>query len=77
MYSGNSGRVTNPADYDATLSSMKEHILVVNDDGPIREIICSMLTVEGYKCREATGGLNALAVLLESSDEFDLSLPTS
>ena len=72
MYSGNSGRVTNPADYDATLSGMKERILVVNDDDPIREIICSMLTVEGYECREATGGLNALTLLSESSDEFDL-----
>jgi putative nucleotidyltransferase with HDIG domain len=71
MHSGNSGRVTNPEDYDATLSGMKERILVVNDDDPIREIICSMLTAAGYLCREATGGLNALALLLES-EEFDL-----
>jgi len=71
MYSGNSGRVTTAADYDATLSGMKERILVVNDDDPIREIICSMLTAAGYQCREATGGLNALSLLLES-EEFDL-----
>jgi response regulator RpfG family c-di-GMP phosphodiesterase len=71
MHSGNSGRVTNLEDYDATLSGMKERILVVNDDDPIREIICSMLTAAGYLCREATGGLNALALLLES-EEFDL-----
>ena len=50
---------------------MKERILVVNEDDPMREIICSMLTAAGYLCREATGGLNALALLLES-DEFDL-----
>jgi PleD family two-component response regulator len=64
MYSGNSGRVTNAADYDATLSGMKERILVVNDEDPIREIICSMLSVEGYECRGATGNSALLLLTL-------------
>ena len=72
MYSGNSGRAINAADYGATLSGMKERLLVGNDDDPIREIICSMLTAQGYTCREVIGGLNASTLLLESSDEFDL-----
>lgn len=50
---------------------MKERILVVNHDDPIREILCSMLTATGYEGRDATGGLNAPALLLES-EEFDL-----
>ena len=50
-----------------------ERILVVDDDEPMRQIIVSMLVHGGYECREAVGGLEALA-LLESGEEFDLML---
>jgi CheY-like chemotaxis protein len=48
-------------------------ILVVDDEEAIRAIIVSMLVSAGYECREAAGGLEALAVL-ESGEQFDLML---
>src|SRR5246127_4323610 len=50
-----------------------ERILVVDDEETIREIVCSMLTTAGYKCRQAASGMEALA-LLESAEEFELML---
>jgi putative nucleotidyltransferase with HDIG domain len=50
-----------------------ERILVVDDEEPIREIVCSMLASAGYTCSQAASGLEALA-LLESGEEFALML---
>jgi DNA-binding NtrC family response regulator len=50
---------------------MNQRILVVNDDEPLREIICSMLAAAGYRCRQAADGLKALAIL-DDGEEFDL-----
>src|SRR5713226_8902596 len=50
-----------------------EHILVVDDEEPIREIISSMLNAAGYKTRQAASGMEALAVL-NSTGEFELML---
>jgi putative nucleotidyltransferase with HDIG domain len=50
-----------------------EHILVVDDEEPIREIICSMLASAGYACCDANSGLQALS-MLESGQQFDLML---
>ena len=50
-----------------------ERILVVDDEEAIREIVSSMLTSANYKCRQASSGLEALA-LLESGEEFELML---
>src|SRR5271167_426664 len=50
-----------------------ERILVVDDEDPIREIVCSMLAAANYKTRQAGSGLQALA-LLESGEEFELML---
>lgn len=50
-----------------------ERILVVDDEEPIREIISSMLTAAGYKTRQASSGMEALAVL-NSNGEFELVL---
>jgi putative nucleotidyltransferase with HDIG domain len=52
---------------------MADRILVVDDEKPIREIITSMLVAADYECREAAGGLEALAIL-ESGEEFHLML---
>src|SRR5260370_860134 len=50
-----------------------EHILVVDDEEPIREIVSSMLSAAGYKTRPACSGMEALA-LLNSTGEFELML---
>ncbi len=52
---------------------MPERILVVDDEEPIREIVCSMLRSAGYKCSQAHSGNEALA-LLDSGEEFELVL---
>src|SRR5579871_2623492 len=50
-----------------------ERILVVDDEEAIREIVSSMLSSAGYRCRQAGSGMEALA-LLESGEEFELML---
>ena len=50
-----------------------DRILVVDDEEPIREIVCSMLQAAGYHPRPAASGLEALAVL-GSGEQFDLML---
>ncbi len=52
---------------------MPERILVVDDEEPIREIVCSMLAASGYVCGQAGSGLEALSVL-ESGEDFSLIL---
>src|SRR5437899_3746231 len=50
-----------------------ERILVVDDEEPIREIISSMLNAAGYKTRQGSSGMEALAIL-NSTGEFELVL---
>jgi len=51
----------------------QERILVVDDEEPIREVVCSMLGAAGYPCTPAASGNEALA-LLASGEEFELML---
>jgi putative nucleotidyltransferase with HDIG domain len=50
-----------------------DRILVVDDEEPIREVVSSTLASAQYQTRQASSGLEALA-LLESGEEFDLIL---
>src|SRR5579864_814992 len=50
-----------------------DRILVVDDEEPIREIVSSMLSSAGYRCRSVKSGLEALAAL-GSGEEFELVL---
>src|SRR5512143_1439899 len=50
-----------------------ERILVVDDEDAIREIVSSMLSAAGYRCTQASSGLQALSVL-EAQGEFELML---
>ena len=52
---------------------MADHILVVDDEEPIREIVASMLSAAGYSCKQAGSGVEALAIL-NSGEEFELML---
>ncbi len=50
-----------------------ERILVVDDEETIREIVSSMLSSAQFESRQASSGMEALA-LLDSGEEFDLVL---
>jgi putative nucleotidyltransferase with HDIG domain len=50
-----------------------DRILIVDDEEAIREIVHSMLTMAGYRCHQASSGIEALA-LLESGEPFELML---
>lgn len=50
-----------------------DRILVVDDEETIREIVSSMLTSAQFQTRQASSGMEALA-LLDSGEEFDLVL---
>jgi putative nucleotidyltransferase with HDIG domain len=50
-----------------------ERILVVDDEEPIREIVCSMLQMASYQCEQACSGVEALARLRQDSN-FQLVL---
>jgi putative nucleotidyltransferase with HDIG domain len=50
-----------------------DRILVVDDEDPIREVVCSMLSSANYLCTPASSGKEALA-LLDSGENFELML---
>jgi putative nucleotidyltransferase with HDIG domain len=50
-----------------------DRILVVDDEETIREIVCSHLSSAQFHTRQASSGIEALA-LLDSGEEFDLLL---
>jgi signal transduction histidine kinase/ActR/RegA family two-component response regulator len=51
-----------------------ETILVVEDEGPVRELVCSVLAGHGYRVLQAESGAKALQVWLESKERIDLLL---
>src|SRR6202795_426946 len=52
---------------------MPDRILVVDDEEAIREIVCAILAAAGYKWKQASSGMEALA-LLDSGEVFELML---
>jgi putative nucleotidyltransferase with HDIG domain len=52
---------------------MPDRILVVDDEEAIREIVCAILSAAGYSTKQASSGLEALA-LLNSGEQFELML---
>jgi putative nucleotidyltransferase with HDIG domain len=52
---------------------MSDRILVVDDEEAIREIVCAILAAAGYAWKQASSGMEALA-LLNSGEEFELML---
>ena len=49
---------------------MSKRILIVDDDGPMRSFLCTVLGEEGYRLEEARDGTEGLAML--SASDFDL-----
>src|SRR5271170_7173187 len=52
---------------------MADRILVVDDEEAIREIVCAILAAAGYTWKQASSGMEALA-LLNSGEQFELML---
>src|ERR1700735_3652471 len=52
---------------------MADRILVVDDEEAIREIVCAIRAAAGYTWKQASSGMEALA-LLNSGEEFELML---
>src|SRR5712672_1790666 len=52
---------------------MPDRILVVDDEEAIREIVCAILAAHGYNWKQASSGMEALA-LLNSGEVFELML---
>lgn len=52
----------------------KETILVVEDEGPVRELVCHLLTCHGYNILQAESGVRALEIWQEARQEIDLLL---
>jgi two-component system, cell cycle sensor histidine kinase and response regulator CckA len=51
-----------------------ETILVVEDEAPVRELVCHVLAGHGYKILQAESGAKALKVWRESKDQISLLL---
>lgn len=52
---------------------MKEHILVVDDEEMIRDLLCSALTQQSYICHEAANVDEALSILNEQDVDLVIS----
>src|ERR1019366_1297514 len=52
---------------------MSDRILVVDDEEAIREIVCAILAAAGYSWKQASSGMEALA-LLNSGEVFELMI---
>jgi CheY-like chemotaxis protein len=51
-----------------------ETILVVEDESPVRDLVCSFLSARGYKILEAESGAKALELWKTTKDNIDLVL---
>ena len=51
-----------------------ETILVVEDEAPVRELVCDLLSRQGYQVLHAESGVKALQVWQDSKDRIDLLL---
>jgi PAS domain S-box-containing protein len=59
---------------EKTVRGGTETILVVEDEAPVRELVCDLLAGHGYKILQAESGRKALDVWNESKDKIDLVL---
>jgi CheY-like chemotaxis protein len=61
-------------DTDFVVRGGRETILVVEDEQPVRELVCSLLQEHGYQILEAETGVNALEVWKQHKREIALLL---
>ncbi len=76
--SESSEQIDSEAQEAATPRPEAFHILVVDDEEDIREVLCELIETEGYRVTGAPGGLEALEVLEKTSVDLvitDLMMP--
>jgi PAS domain S-box-containing protein len=56
----------------AAIPGGTETILVVEDEAPVRELVCNLLASHGYKTLQAETGVKALELWQQCKDEVDL-----
>ena len=82
---GSTFRIYLPASANAVVSSEdqgteaavrggKETILVVEDEPPVRELVCSLLASKGYNILQAESGLKAIELWKDARHKIDLVL---
>jgi len=54
--------------------NIRGHVLVVDDEAPVRSIAVNMLTFLGYRVSEASDGQQALNIVLNGPDKVDVML---
>lgn len=59
---------------DQAVRGGSETILVVEDEKPVRELVCSLLSTYGYRVLQAESGLKALEVWRENKNRIQLLL---
>jgi PAS domain S-box-containing protein len=64
---------TDPSD-EQVIRGGKETILVVEDEAPVRDLVCNLLARYGYQILQADSGLKALQIWKDSKDRIDLLL---
>ena len=61
-------------DTESTLRGGSETILVVEDEKPVRELVCTFLQAQGYHILEAESGVRALEVWRQHREQIALLL---
>ena len=72
--SGEIAEVAQNQPYEKATRGGTETILVVEDEAPVRELVCSVLARHGYRVLQAESGAGALQVWRESKEQIDLLL---
>jgi PAS domain S-box-containing protein len=66
--------VANDRPAEPAIRGGTETILVVEDEAPVRELVCSLLAGRGYQILQAESGAKGLQVWRENKDRIDLLL---
>jgi PAS domain S-box-containing protein len=69
-----SGAATAQAEFTATPRGGSETILLVEDEEPVRELVCCLLEAQGYNVVEAESGTRALEIWEDCGPKVDLLL---
>jgi two-component system, cell cycle sensor histidine kinase and response regulator CckA len=70
--SGGSAEVAQDQSTEKTARGGSETILVVEDEAPVRDLVCSVLASHGYRVLPAESGTRALQVWQDSKGQIDL-----